>query len=73
MRFTAGAAIFRRTICAFISALGNATKIDKVEIHWPSGHTETLTNLAVDQHYSVLEANGIVSSERARPPLPRLP
>ena len=53
--------------------LANAAKIDKVEIHWPSGYTETLTNLAVDQHYSVIETNGIVSSERARPPLPRLP
>lgn len=53
--------------------LANAAKIDKVEIHWPSGYTETLTNLAVDQHYSVIETNGIVSSERARPPLPKLP
>jgi len=48
--------------------LANATKIDKVEIHWPSGHSEVLTNLAVDQHYSVIEASGIVPSERARPP-----
>jgi hypothetical protein len=47
--------------------LANATKIDKVEIRWPSGYKETLTNLVVDQHYSVIEANGIVSSERARP------
>jgi hypothetical protein len=47
--------------------LANATKIDKVEIHWPSGHSEALTNLAVDQHYSVIEASGIVPSERARP------
>jgi hypothetical protein len=53
--------------------LANATKIDKVEISWPSGHKETLTNLAIDQHYSVIETNGIVSSERARPPLPKHP
>jgi hypothetical protein len=53
--------------------LANATKIDKVEIRWPSGYKETLTNLGVDQHYSVIETNGIVSSERARPPLPQHP
>jgi hypothetical protein len=47
--------------------LGSATKIDKVEIHWPSGRTETLTNPAVDQHYSVIEGQGIVPAERARP------
>ena len=47
--------------------LANATKIDKVEIHWPSGRSETLSNLAVDQHYTVVEAQGIVPPERARP------
>jgi enediyne biosynthesis protein E4 len=47
--------------------LANATKIDKVEIHWPSGYNEALTNLAVDQHYSVIEGSGIVHSDRAKP------
>jgi enediyne biosynthesis protein E4 len=53
--------------------LANATKIDKVEISWPSGQKETLSNLAVDQHYYVLETNGIVSSDRARPLLHKHP
>jgi enediyne biosynthesis protein E4 len=47
--------------------LGAATKIDSLEIHWPSGKVETLTNLAADQFYSVLEGQGIVSAERTRP------
>jgi hypothetical protein len=47
--------------------LANATKIDKVEIHWPSGHSEILTNLAVDQHYAVIEESGIVPFDRAKP------
>ena len=47
--------------------LANATKIDKVEIHWPSGYNEALTNLAVDHYYSVVEGSGIVPSDRARP------
>ncbi len=53
--------------------LGSATKIEKVEIHWPSGRTETLVNPAVDQHYSVMEGQGIVPAERARPSLPKHP
>jgi enediyne biosynthesis protein E4 len=53
--------------------LANAMKIDKVEIRWPSGLKETLTNLAVDQHYAVVEGNGIVSAERARPLPPKHP
>jgi hypothetical protein len=40
--------------------LGNATKIDKLEIHWPSGLVEQLTSLPADHFYSVLEGKGIV-------------
>lgn len=53
--------------------LATATKIDKVEIKWPSGLKETLTNLAVDQQYSVVEGSGIVPAERARPAIPKRP
>ena len=47
--------------------LGTASKIDSVEIRWPSGTTDTLTNLAADQFYAVLEGKGIVPPEQARP------
>jgi hypothetical protein len=47
--------------------LGSATKIDKVEIHWPSGLTEDLTNLAADHYYNVLEGKGVVDPAVARP------
>ena len=47
--------------------LGSATRIDKLEIHWPSGLVETLTNLDADKHYNVLEGKGIVAPEVARP------
>jgi hypothetical protein len=47
--------------------LGAATKIDEVQIHWPSGLTEDLSNLAVDHFYNVLEGKGIVDSQKARP------
>lgn len=53
--------------------LGSATKIEKVEIHWPSGRTETLVSPGVDQHYSVIEGQGIVPADRARPSPPKHP
>ncbi len=47
--------------------LGSATKVDKVEIHWPSGLIEELKDLEVDKHYNVLEGKGIVDPSVARP------
>jgi hypothetical protein len=47
--------------------LGSATKIDSVEIHWPSGAVEHIGNLAADQFYSVLEGKGIVPREEILP------
>ena len=47
--------------------LGSATKIDRVEVFWPSGKTDTLTSLAADQFYSVLEGSGVVPTSRIRP------
>jgi hypothetical protein len=47
--------------------LGAATKIDRVEIRWPSGTVDTLTNLQADHFYSVLEGAGVVPPERISP------
>jgi len=47
--------------------LGKATKIDSLEIHWPSGQVETLKNLETDKFYSILEGKGIVPPEQIRP------
>jgi len=40
--------------------LGTATKIDKVEIHWPSGTKEEMIPLSADRIYTVIEGKGIV-------------
>jgi hypothetical protein len=40
--------------------LGSATKLDKVEIHWPSGAKEEITVPAVDRIYTVIEGKGVV-------------
>jgi hypothetical protein len=47
--------------------LGSFDKIQSIIIHWPSGKLETLSNLAVDKYYSVLEGQGIVPFEKIRP------
>jgi len=47
--------------------LGMATKVDVVEIRWPSGATENLKELAGDTFYAVLEGKGIVSPKQIRP------
>jgi hypothetical protein len=47
--------------------IGSAQKIDRLEIRWPSGAVETLTALAANQFYSVLEGSGVVPAARIRP------
>ena len=47
--------------------LGSHDRLDRVEILWPSGKTETLTNLSADRFYAVKEGEGIVPRERLRP------
>ncbi|RXS93501.1 CRTAC1 family protein [Silvibacterium dinghuense] len=49
--------------------LGAATKVDSVEIRWPSGRIETLTNLTADKFYAVQEGQGVVPAEKIRPAL----
>ena len=51
--------------------LGSAKKIDRVEIHWPSGAVETLDALDANQFYSVLEGSGVVPANRIRPAVPK--
>ena len=47
--------------------LNDATKIDSLEIKWPSGKVETIKDLKADQFYSVLEGSGIVDREKIVP------
>ena len=51
--------------------LGSASKVDAVEIRWPSGATDTIKGLAADQYYSVLEGKGLVKADEIRPAAPR--
>lgn len=47
--------------------LGAASKIDSVEIHWPSGTVDRIGSLPADHFYAVLEGQGIVPAEKIRP------
>jgi hypothetical protein len=40
--------------------LGSATKVDSVEIHWPSGRLDKLTNLPINSYIKVVEGEGFV-------------
>lgn len=43
--------------------LGSATKIDKVEIEWPSGVKEEVSVPAVDRIYTIIESKGIEKAQ----------
>ena len=50
-----------------VLGLGAATKVDALEIRWPSGRVEKLQDLASDHFYSILEGEGVVPAGRIRP------
>jgi hypothetical protein len=45
-----------------VLGLGNATKIDRLEIRWPSGKIDKLTNLPINTYLNVQEGTGIIKS-----------
>jgi hypothetical protein len=47
--------------------LGTSTRIELVEIYWPSGTVDVLKDLVADHFYSVLEGKGLVAAEAIRP------
>src|SRR5438445_761420 len=48
--------------------LGDANTVDRLEIRWPSGRTQVLSDLAANHFYVVTESAGVVAPEKARPP-----
>jgi hypothetical protein len=47
--------------------LGDHKAVDKVEIVWPNGKIELLSNLAADHFYYIKEGKGIVLPESSQP------
>jgi len=44
--------------------LGKATKVDALEIRWPSGQVDTLKDIAPNQLFVIKEGTGVVRSEK---------
>jgi enediyne biosynthesis protein E4 len=42
--------------------LGPATKIDSIEVRWPTGKTDRFKNMAADKIYTIVEEQGIKNS-----------
>ena len=45
--------------------LGGRRRVDKVEVFWPTGKVQTLTNLVADHFYAVKEIEATVPAELA--------
>lgn len=43
--------------------LGKATKIDRVEIHWPSGTHEVMTDVPIDAIHILTEGKGLIEQQ----------
>jgi hypothetical protein len=50
--------------------LGNQEGVNKVDVLWPDGKVDTLTNLAADRFYVVREGAGVISSTPSKPGFP---
>jgi hypothetical protein len=53
-----GTSWYSQAITPVHVGLGDCDRVDGVEIQWPSGRTQTLRDLAVDQRIDVSEGNG---------------
>jgi hypothetical protein len=42
--------------------LGQATDVDKLDIHWPDGQQETVALPSVDRYFAIEEGKGLVPS-----------
>ena len=49
--------------------LGSATKVESVQIRWPSGLVERFDNLPVDSIQTLKEGSGIAVVSEAKKPL----
>jgi enediyne biosynthesis protein E4 len=45
-----------------VLGIGTATKVDSVEVRWPSGKTDKLLNPPINRYLKIIEGLGIVSS-----------
>jgi hypothetical protein len=46
-----------------ILGLGSATKIDYIEVRWPSGTVDKLTNVGINRYVKIIEGQGVVRAK----------
>ena len=49
-----------------ISAWGRRTKLDSVEVRWPSGLTERFDGLGIDRIHTLKEGTGVAATSTCR-------
>ena len=59
---TAGGSYLSSSDPREVLGLGGATKLESLEIRWPSGKVDKLTNLPVNSYVKVVEGSGLVKS-----------
>src|SRR5438552_11520358 len=59
---TAGGSYLSSSDPREVLGVGSATKIDSLEIRWPSGKIDKLTNLSVNGYVKSVEGSGLVKS-----------
>ena len=78
LRLTTGARIQRRKVKAGSSYLGQndqrqqfglgaASRVDRLEVRWPSGTTDVLQNIEANRIITIREGDGIISARRFAP------
>ena len=50
--------------------LGQATRVDRIDIRWPSGQTQTLTNIPANQILKIREPSASAARSRSQPNSP---
>jgi hypothetical protein len=46
--------------------LGQARRVDQIEVRWPSGHVERVGQVGSDQFVTILEGRGLIAAQRYR-------
>jgi hypothetical protein len=46
--------------------LGQVHKIDRIDVRWPSGHVESVSQIEADQFVTIQEGRGLVAAQRYR-------
>jgi len=67
MMMRSGSSYLSQSELVLTFGLGSSAKADRIEIEWPSGQRDTLSNIAADQIITVQEGTGTKAIQKLRP------